>query len=124
MLNLPLSGDIFVEFKSKGFGHQKSKTMCYFWFNTAFIDGNEFVLQRQDVDRAHLDKKGKKFNPHFQIELSFALPGELPSPDSSRLHRKRASAPGTTFEVESTATSDQAETVDNPVAQKSAVLVI
>jgi hypothetical protein len=67
-LQLPLSGDIFIEFKSRVLG-KKPKTMCYFWFNTAFIEGDELVLPRGEVDRAHLDKKGKKFHQHFQIEL-------------------------------------------------------
>ena len=71
-MELLLKGDVFVEFKSKGFA-KKSTTMCGFWLNTAFLETPEerLLLRRHEVDGSHKDKKCKHFKEGFQIEVTF-----------------------------------------------------
>ena len=57
MMNIALVGDCFFELKTKGYGTKKDKTMCSFWLNTAFLEGEATVLTKPEIDKCHQDMK-------------------------------------------------------------------
>jgi phosphatidylinositol-3,4,5-trisphosphate 3-phosphatase and dual-specificity protein phosphatase PTEN len=59
----------FMFFNKDQFGsHDK---MFHFWLNTNFIRDNFVVLTKFEVDKAHKDKKHRKFDEDFKVELYF-----------------------------------------------------
>src|SRR5689334_6132195 len=45
--------------------------MAHFYFNTAFISGNQLVMKKPEIDKVVSDKKHKKYHPDFEIHLDF-----------------------------------------------------
>jgi len=64
-----IMGDIKVIIYDKLF--HKDKPLCHVWFNTAFIDGNQLLLKKPEIDKIDHDKKNKKFRSDFEILFLF-----------------------------------------------------
>ncbi|GAB0097333.1 Pten [Sergentomyia squamirostris] len=78
---IPLTGDIQVEFYSKGV--IKKEKLFHFWFNTYFVneetegnipaegDSSKLVyrIKKFDLDDAHKDKQHKIFPPDFEVQV-------------------------------------------------------
>lgn len=56
-----------VWYKSALFG--KKKKMLSFWFHTAFVEENLLVVEKRDLDKAVKDKKHKKYQAGFKVEV-------------------------------------------------------
>jgi len=63
-----VKGDIKVIFFDKAINEKKEMFHC--WFNTGFIENNQLILQKPEIDVAWKDK-GKKFHKDFQIHFTF-----------------------------------------------------
>jgi len=66
---VPIFGDIKVEFTEKGFS--SDARLFAFWFCTAFIKENRLVLKKEELDKAHKDKHGR-YPDNFRVELLFS----------------------------------------------------
>lgn len=76
--NIPLCGDIKVDFTDKG------SKMLAFWFSSSFVKDNRLILKKEELDKAHKDSSNKSFPANFRVELVFS-DISLP-PDSSHAH--------------------------------------
>jgi len=81
--NIPLCGDIRVEFTEKG-----SKVFA-FWFCSNFVKDNRLLLRKEELDKAHKDTSHKNFQANFRVELVFS-DINLPAPDQA--HRDTAAS--------------------------------
>jgi len=63
--NVPLSGDVRVEFTNDG------NKMLAFWFSTSFVKNNRLVLSKEELDKANKDTKHKAYDQDFCVELVF-----------------------------------------------------
>jgi len=63
--NVPLCGDIKVEFTEKG------NKMFAFWFSSSFVKNNRLVLRKEELDKAHKDTSHKNYHANFRVELVF-----------------------------------------------------
>lgn len=77
--NIPVCGDIYVEFSEKG-----SKLFA-FWFSTWFVKENRLILTKPELDKAHKDSSHKNFSQNFRVEVSFSdlSPDQAATADSS-----------------------------------------
>eukprot|EP01087_Luapelamoeba_hula_P016849 TRINITY_DN5217_c0_g1_i2.p1 TRINITY_DN5217_c0_g1~~TRINITY_DN5217_c0_g1_i2.p1 ORF type:complete len:381 (-),score=66.21 TRINITY_DN5217_c0_g1_i2:104-1246(-) len=69
-----LSGDVKLEFEK----------LLHFWIHTAYVQKNT-ILRKEEIDKAHKDKKCKTFVSDFRVELCFEGPDELFLQSSSAL---------------------------------------
>lgn len=67
---VPICGDIKVEFTEKGFSSESK--MFSFWFCTSFVKENRLVLKKDGLDKAHKDKNHRLYPENFRIELEFS----------------------------------------------------
>jgi len=74
--NIPVCGDINVEFS------EKSSKIFAFWFSSLFVKDNRLILKKEELDKAHKDTGHKSYHANFRIELSFS---DL-SPDQAQAH--------------------------------------
>jgi len=66
---LQITGDIKVVLFDKNL--RKKKEIAHFWFNTAFINDNQLVLSKSELDVAWKDKHCKRFREGFHVVISF-----------------------------------------------------
>ncbi|KAG0627366.1 hypothetical protein M758_2G195300 [Ceratodon purpureus] len=59
-----VAGDVKVEFFERKF--QRQLSLFYTWFNTIFVDGNQFALASKDK----LDRPSSNLDTSFQVFLS------------------------------------------------------
>eukprot|EP00002_Diphylleia_rotans_P011295 TRINITY_DN222_c1_g1_i1.p1 TRINITY_DN222_c1_g1~~TRINITY_DN222_c1_g1_i1.p1 ORF type:complete len:658 (+),score=128.41 TRINITY_DN222_c1_g1_i1:58-2031(+) len=71
--DITVSGDVKVDFYHKE--TFSSVEMFHFWFNTAFVDPNNAVFTRVELDKAHKEKRKKYFDPNFKLELVLSTVG-------------------------------------------------
>ncbi|KAL8583379.1 hypothetical protein ACOMHN_035361 [Nucella lapillus] len=68
-----VEGDIKVMFKTKNkkipIGYDKCP--FYFWFYTSFIEDNQLVLERDELDNPHKPKTHHVFGPNFSVIIDF-----------------------------------------------------
>jgi len=76
--NIPLCGDIKVEFNDKG------SKMFAFWFSSSFVKGGRLVLKKEELDKAHKDTGHKNYHANFRVELVFN--DMAASPDQAQAH--------------------------------------
>uniref|UniRef100_A0A7S2RP25 Phosphatidylinositol 3,4,5-trisphosphate 3-phosphatase and dual-specificity protein phosphatase PTEN n=1 Tax=Rhizochromulina marina TaxID=1034831 RepID=A0A7S2RP25_9STRA len=72
----PVIDEVNIVFYQRGsFG--KKKKLFQLWLHTAFITDNVLVYTKNDLDKAVKDKKHKKFDKDFRVEMRFkpAPPG-------------------------------------------------
>jgi len=62
--NIPLQGDVKVEFTEKG-------KLFAFWFCSSFVKGNRLLLKKEELDKAHKDTGHKAYHQNFRVELTF-----------------------------------------------------
>ncbi|KAL9655771.1 hypothetical protein ABK040_004998 [Willaertia magna] len=78
-INLEIEGDVKITFYDED-KLSKSDKMFHFWFNTNFVDliSGKLRLLKSELDGADKDKKHKKFDADFAIEIYFTLnrPGQ------------------------------------------------
>lgn len=68
---LLLDGEVKIVFKHKALS--KKVKMFHLWLHTAFINEEELVLTRPELDGPHKGKKKKKFDENFTLTLRFDL---------------------------------------------------
>jgi len=68
---LLLEGEVKIVFKHKALS--KKVKMFHLWLHTAFINEEELVLKRSELDGPHKGKKKKKFDENFTLTLRFDL---------------------------------------------------
>ena len=49
----------------------KEKEIAHFYLNSAFIEGNQVILKKKEIDKVVSDKKHKKFSPEFELVIKF-----------------------------------------------------
>jgi len=69
-----VKADIKVVFFDRSINEKKEMFHC--WFNTAFIENNELVLKKPEIDVAWKDKN-KKFRADFEIHFAFGPGAEV-----------------------------------------------
>jgi len=58
--NIKISGDIKIMFFDKHLEKKHEKEVFHLWFNTSFINNNQLILTKPEIDKAWSDKKNKK----------------------------------------------------------------
>ena len=65
----PVVDEVLVVFYTKG-ALGKKKKMLAFWFHTSFVgEDGMVVIEKKDMDKAVKDKKHKKYEPQFAVEV-------------------------------------------------------
>ena len=77
---LSMCGDIKIEVLASAGRHDER--LLRFWFHTAMLTREKLVLRKWQLEGPIKDKKHKKWNPHFRVELLFAR--GPPDPDGRR----------------------------------------
>jgi len=67
--DLEVKGDVKIIFYDKYVS--KEKEMCHLWFNSAYIEDNNLVLKKGEIDKAWADKKNKKIYTRFYNRTYF-----------------------------------------------------
>jgi hypothetical protein len=65
-----VQGDVKVKILAKKKAARK-QSLCHFWFNTGFIEGNKLTLVKSEIDVANKDKNEKVFKNTFAIHCFF-----------------------------------------------------
>jgi len=71
--NLDLNGDVLVQVWDS---LKAKKPLLYYSFHTYFVSSDRLLLDKLQVERAHKDKKHKKFTADFKMEHVFVTPQE------------------------------------------------
>lgn len=75
LINCPVvKGDTRVLFQTSSSDVPKHYEDCpfYFWFHTGFIQDNELMLRRDDLDNPHKSKTWKFYRESFSVKLKFS----------------------------------------------------
>jgi len=67
-MNVKVKGDVKIVFFDHDQYSQDDK-MCHLWFNTAFVERNFLVFDKQVVDKACKDKHCRTFDQNFKVEV-------------------------------------------------------
>ena len=67
LCTLPIAGDVKVEVCHKTGRHEER--LFSFWFNAAMLTKPRLVLRKWQLDGPNKDRKHKKYNAHFRVEL-------------------------------------------------------
>ena len=68
----------------------------HFWINSSFVDDHMLTLQKLDIDKAHKDKKHRKFLAEFKLELMFRAEDVITTKQSESAAAAAAAATATT----------------------------
>lgn len=85
-INCPiLRGDVRVKFDCRSKRVPKAYESCafYFWFNTAFVEGNSLTLDREELDNPHKQKTWKIYTDKFKVSIYFSPSPSSPSSSTS-----------------------------------------
>eukprot|EP00826_Nyctotherus_ovalis_P013711 TRINITY_DN13745_c0_g2_i1.p1 TRINITY_DN13745_c0_g2~~TRINITY_DN13745_c0_g2_i1.p1 ORF type:complete len:151 (+),score=33.04 TRINITY_DN13745_c0_g2_i1:726-1178(+) len=69
--SVEVEGDVLIECFDKGIVRRKK--LFGFWFNTRFVsEDGVLVIRKRMLDSAYRDKKNKKFDKNFRVEVEFS----------------------------------------------------
>ena len=66
---------------------RSEEKLFHFWFNASMLSQPKLVMRKWQLDGANKDRKHKKYNPHFRVELCFSE-GPPPSESAQDVGRK------------------------------------